>query len=43
MVLENEYFCYIGEDCLDVFVEKMDEILTNFATFPRKKNVDYNK
>ena len=35
--LENEYFYYIGEDCLDVFVERMDEILTNFATFERTK------
>lgn len=24
-------FFYIGEDCLDVFVEMMDEILTNFS------------
>ena len=35
---ENEYFCYIGEDYLDVVVEKMDEIKTNFANFPRKKS-----
>ena len=32
----NEYFCYIGDDCLDVFVKMMDEILTNFTTFPRE-------
>ena len=31
------YFCYIGEDCLDVSVKKMNEILTNFETFLRKK------
>ena len=33
---EYEYFCYIGEDCLDVFVEKMDKNLTNFGIFLRK-------
>ena len=32
---EYEYFCYIGEDCLDVFVEKMDKNLTNFGIFLR--------
>lgn len=32
----NEYFCYIGDDCLDVFVKMMDEILTKFTTFPRE-------
>ena len=32
----DEYFCYKGEDCLDVFVEKMNKILDNFAHFPRK-------
>ena len=32
----NKYFCYIGDDCLDVFVKMMDEILTNFTTFPRE-------
>lgn len=26
-----EYFFYIAEDCLDVFVDMMNEILTNFS------------
>ena len=33
---ENAYFCYIGNDCLDVFAKKIYENLPNFATFPRK-------
>ena len=37
MARENEYFCYIGENCLDVFVEKTDEIFGNLGSFPRKK------
>ena len=37
MTCENEYFCYIGKDSLDVFVRKMDEILANFAVFQRRK------
>ena len=32
----NLYFSYIGEDCLDVFVKKLDKILSNFETFERK-------
>ena len=32
----DEYFCYIGERFLDVFVEQMDEILCGFATFLRQ-------
>ena len=34
---KNEYFCYRGEDCLDVFAEKMDKILSNFAKFLGQK------
>lgn len=30
---KNKYFCYTGEDCLDVSVEKMKEILNNFSHF----------
>lgn len=33
---KNEYFCYTREECLDAFAKKM-EILSNFATFQRKK------
>ena len=36
---ENEYFCYTWEDCLDDFVEKMNEILGDFEAFPRKKMI----
>ena len=35
---ENEYFCYIEEDCLDVFVEKIDEIFSDCGTFWEKEN-----
>lgn len=36
---ENEYFCYIEEDCLDVFVEKIDEIFSDCGTFWEKKKL----
>lgn len=39
---ENEYFCYIGEDCSDVFVGKMDGTSTNFATFLRENSTMTN-
>lgn len=32
-------FCYIGENCLDVFDKKMDDILHDFATFSRQKMI----
>ena len=35
---ENEYFCYIGEDCLDVFIEKMDGTSSNFATLLQRNS-----
>ena len=34
---KNGYFCCIGKSCLDAFVEKMDETITNFRNF-REKN-----
>ena len=35
---EDEDFCYIAEDCLNVFFEKMDETITNLAsTFSKKQ------
>ena len=37
--LKNENFCYIGENCLDVFDKKMDDILHDFATFSRQKMI----
>ena len=40
---ENEYFCYTWEDCLDDFVEKMNEILGDFEAFPRKKLIAKKK
>lgn len=33
---ENGYFSDIEEDCLDVFVQKLNEILTDFANFERE-------
>ena len=30
---KNEYFCYSGKHCLDVFVDKMNEILSGFTYF----------
>lgn len=35
--VKNEYFFYRREDCLDVFVEKMNKILSGFAHFCRQK------
>ena len=36
---ENEYFCQRGEDCMDVFVEKIETILYSFASFSKQKMV----
>ena len=35
--LKVEYFCYRGKHYLDVFVEKMNKILDDFANFRRQK------
>ena len=35
--LKVEYFCYRRKDYLDVFVEKMNKILDDFANFRRQK------
>ena len=36
-----QHFCY-REDCLEVFAEKIDKILNDFAKFPRQsKNNSY--
>ena len=43
---ENEYFSYIGQDYLDFSVQKLDNILSNFATFEREMEIvmtDYQK
>ena len=36
---ENEYFVYRGEDCTDVFPEKFEKIIYNFANFPKQKMI----
>ena len=36
---ENEYFVYRGEDCTDVFTEKFEKIIYNFANFPKQKMI----
>lgn len=33
---KHKYFCYRAEDCFDLFVEKLIEILNEFACFLRK-------
>lgn len=37
---ENEYFSYTGEDCLDVFVKNLDEILSDFASFESEMEME---
>ena len=37
---ENEYFSYTGEDCLDVFVKNLDEILSDFANFESEMEME---
>ena len=33
----SEYFSYSGEDCMDVFAEKIEKILYGFANFSKQK------
>ena len=40
MRCENEYFSYIGEYYLDVFIKKLNEILSNWDTFKREMEME---
>ena len=40
MRCESEYFCYIGEYYLDVFIKKLNEILSNWDTFEREMEME---
>ena len=36
---EDEYFSYREQDCMDVFVEKIEKIIDNFANFLKQKMI----
>lgn len=37
---KNEYFCFMGDDCLDLYVRSMNKILSDSVYFSRKKQVE---
>ena len=37
---KNEYFCFMGDDCLDLYVGSMNKILSDSVYFSRKKQVE---
>ena len=40
VILLYYFYCYIGKDCLDAFVEKMNKIIVDLETFREKNDVN---